>query len=266
MGVASPPTYNPAAPNFRLSMPAYRDHLVDITDARAVADSKLLMEIMATSDPDVSAAINAYLTIANTKMLVYIKDEAGELVPDAYPLWKQLLLTLGYPTDPTKGFQLKPSITLVCEQMRFMNLLRGGVGMELVVDENYLPTELRLVDPGTIRWYERTPGKLSPEQWPRGSQNPIDLDIPTFFYCGYRNMPTTAYPYPPFTSAINTIVARQNVINDLYRIMQLTGFPRLDVQVMEEVLKNGAKKARSEAQATMALVREAVGMQAKPVV
>jgi hypothetical protein len=46
-------------------------------------------------------------------------------------------------------------------------------------------------------------------------------------------------------SSINTVAARQQVINDLYRIMQVTGFPRMDVTIMEEVLK---KNANSETQ------------------
>jgi tryptophanyl-tRNA synthetase len=39
-----------------------------------------------------------------------------------------------------------------------------------------------------------------------------------------------------------------------------------DLAFVEDVLREGAKKARAEAQATMALVREAVGMQTRPVV
>ncbi len=56
-------------------------------------------------------------------------------------------------------------------------------------------------------------------------------------------------------------------INDLFgpmreRRKQLATQP----EYVEEVLRNGAVKARAEAQSTMALVREAVGMKARPVV
>ena len=38
-----------------------------------------------------------------------------------------------------------------------------------------------------------------------------------------------------------------------------------DASFVEDVLREGARKARAEAQATMALAREAVGMQPKPI-
>ena len=41
-------------------------------------------------------------------------------------------------------------------------------------------------------------------------------------------------------AAINTIAARQQVINDLYRIMKITGFPRVDVTILEEVVTKAA--------------------------
>ena len=49
-----------------------------------------------------------------------------------------------------------------------------------------------------------------------------------------------AYGNSPFVAAINTMAARQQIINDLYRIMQITGFPRLDITIVEEVIAKAA--------------------------
>jgi len=239
-GLALSPTAEAGSGVAPLKVPGYREHLVDLTDVRSGASSQALMAFMATADPDVSAAIHAYLTVADTPMVVEIRNGEGAFEPEGYKIWNQLLVKLGYVTDLTKGFQLRPPIRVLAEQMRYLCLLRGAVGAELVTDKSMFPDEIRLVDPATLKWYEPLPGKLIPEQVPKSGNKNISLDIPTFFYGGYRNSPLSAYPTPPFVSAINTIVARQNVINDLYRIMQLTGFPRMDIKVLEEVLRNAA--------------------------
>ena len=68
------------------------------------------------------------------------------------------------------------------------------------------------------------------------------MDIPTFFTARCKQNPTSPYNYSYFTSAINTIAARQVVINDLYRIMKIVGYPRITIKVLEEVIKNRAPK------------------------
>lgn len=42
-----------------------------------------------------------------------------------------------------------------------------------------------------------------------------------------------------FISVINTVYARLQIINDLYNIMQITGYPRMTVKVLEEVATRG---------------------------
>ena len=49
-----------------------------------------------------------------------------------------------------------------------------------------------------------------------------------------------AYSSSPFVSCINTVAARQRIINDLYRIMLITGYPRLDIEVLEDVVVKNA--------------------------
>jgi hypothetical protein len=240
VGTASPPTFRPGTPDFRQPMPLYRDHLIDISEYSRFADANTLMELLAQADPDVSAAINAYLTVADVEPQVVIKDTKGNFHEEAYNLWPAMVAALTIPTDLSQGYQAKPSLRTIAEQMRYMALLRGGIGTELVLSENLVPCEIRHVDLHTIKWYEKKPGQMKPQQWPLGGWQPIDLDIPTFFTSHYRGSPLSNYSFSPFASAINTIVARQAVINDLYRIMNLTGYPRIDVTVLEDVLTKTA--------------------------
>lgn len=240
IGTASPPTFRPGAPDFRQPMPLYRDHLIDISEYSRFADANTLMELLVQADPDVAAALNAYLTVADTEPMVIIKDTKGNYHEEAYKLWPAMVAALTIPTDLSQGYQNKPSLRTIAEQMRYMCMLRGACAMELVLDQNLVPSQLRHVDTHTLKWYEKKAGQIKPQQWPLGGWVPIDLDIPTFFHSHYRGSPLSNYSFTPFASAINTIVARQQVINDLYRIMNLTGYPRIDVKMLEEVLSNSA--------------------------
>ena len=242
-------TYNPTSTENTLSLPAYRDHLTDIFNSRTSDDSRALMKSLFVHDPDVSAAVNAYLTVANTDPVFVARDVDGLIDREAQKTLNQLLVALTTRFDYSKGFDWRPSLRSICENLRYMVLLRGAVGAELVLDKALMPTEIRQVDMATIEWFEKLPGKFTPQQKPANSSTAVSLDIPTFFVSFYRRDPTSIYTFSPFVSAINTVAARQQVINDLYRIMQLTGYPRLEITVMEEILrKNAPTTVRQDAE------------------
>jgi hypothetical protein len=75
--------------------------------------------------------------------------------------------------------------------------------------------------------------------------------VPTFFTARFNQNPSDIYSYSPFVAAINTIATRIQVINELYRITQVVGYPRMDVTVLEEVLlKSAPPLLRTDAKAT----------------
>ncbi|TPJ51680.1 MULTISPECIES: hypothetical protein [unclassified Mesorhizobium] len=246
-GTASTPTYNPQQVDRVLTVPQYRDHLTDLFTTRQSDDSRTLLQSLFKFDPDVSAALNAYLTMANTDWIVLARDLEQNIDRDATKSLMLAIEKIGRPTDYTLGFQLKKSMRSIAEELRYMCLLRGGIAAELIVDKQLLPDRIRNVDLSTVQWYEKKPGEYKPIQKISGSNDEINLDIPTFFVSHYRKDPTSIYGHSTFVSSINTIAARQQVINDLYRIMRLTGFPRMQVEVVEEVLtKNAPENIKSD--------------------
>jgi len=102
------------------------------------------------------------------------------------------------------------------------------------------------VDFKTLEFFERTPGEYKPRQKVSGRNEGIELDIPSFFVSFHRRDPTKIYPSSDFLSVINTVAARQQVINDLYRIMQVTGFPRISLKIVEDVLMKSAPASVKE--------------------
>ena len=238
-GTAITSTFDPQNPSQVLTTPTYRDHLDDIFDTRQANDSRELLESLFHHDPDASAAVSAYLTVANTDPVFTVYDENNEIDREGHVQLAQILSALTQRFDYSKGFLLKPNLRTICESFRYMLLLRGGIGSELVMDKTLVPIEIRNVDLASVDWYEEQAGKYRPVQT-TSSGDEIDLNIPTFFVSFYHRDPTKIYAYSPFVSAINTIAARQQVINDLYRIMQLTGYPRMELTIVEDVLRKNA--------------------------
>lgn len=243
------PTFKPQSKEQVLGAPQSREHLTSLYDNRQTLSSKQLMQDMFRTDPDVSATVGSYLTLADTphSMIFYAPD--GEIDPDNTRQLHQLVRALTFPTDYTKGFTLKPDFRTLKQELRYMVMLRGVVGAELVFDKMLLPSRLQQVDMDTIEWFEKEAGVYKPRQKVPGTQNGVMLDIPSFFVAYHRRDPTKIYTNSDFISVINTVAARQQVINDLYRLMQVSGFPRISLKVVEEVLmKNAPPSLRDKPQ------------------
>lgn len=238
-GRAFPPGFNPRTPN--ISAPQFRDHLTDIFTSRQANDSRTLLEQLVQHDPDVSSAMHSYLTIAESAVLDFIAYAPdGNVDPVGIDLARQIIDSVTTAYDYTLGYTRKVSLSATSSELRYMALLRGSCDVELVLDKTYVPTELRIIDGATLFWRSSAPGSWQPYQKPVGSNTEIDLNIPTFFTSRFHQSPTQVYSNSPFVAAINAIAARQEVINELYRIMKVVGYPRLDVKVMENVIAENA--------------------------
>jgi hypothetical protein len=197
------------------------------------------MNDLARHDSDVSAAFFAYQSIsgsADWKVKAY--DLQGQISPDGIAIAMQVLERVTTVTDYSLGYSSKPSLNQLNDDMRFWTLLRGTPGAELILDKKFEPDTVRLIDMMTIEWHEKNPGVYKPLQ--KANNQEINLDVPTFFTARFNQNPSDVYSYSPFVAAINTIATRIQVINELYRITQVVGYPRMDVSVLEEVLLKSA--------------------------
>lgn len=223
-----------------LSAQTYRAHLRDLFTDRQSQDSRALLKDLFKYDSDISAALHAYLTTCKTSPRFYVYNMEGILDREGQKNFENIKRSLSTRLDYSTGFSFTKSLYEIADEMRYMILLRGGCASELIFNKFLLPEQIRTVDMATLEWFEKSPGLYKPQQKPAGSNDSINLDIPNFFVKYYRQNPTEIYPESVFVSGINTIAARQQVINDLYRIMQKTGYPRMEATVVEEVLRNNA--------------------------
>ena len=151
------------------------------------------MQFLAINDPDMSAALNGYLTMSNTDPVVIVRTFDGEIDPDSTRIAHDLMTLLGTRVDYTLKFRLKPSFRAICESLRWMLLVRGGLAVEAVVGKQLEPQELRIIDPKDITWTEVKLGDPTPLQTVSG-QPDVDLNVPNVFFSYFRRDPTTVYP------------------------------------------------------------------------
>lgn len=238
-GRGATPSFAQASQSGDVPAPSLTDHLTDLTTSRLSDNVTDLTQFLATNDPDMSAALNGYLTLADTEPVVVVRDFDGQIDPDATKIVYDLMRLLGTRVDYTLKFSIKPGLRAICESLRWMLLVRGGLAVEAVVGKQLEPREIRIVDPKDITWNESKLGDPKPTQVVSGLPD-IDLNLPNVFFSYHRRDPTTLYPRSFFVSSVNTIAARQQVINDLYRVFRLTGYPRIAISVVEEVLQKNA--------------------------
>lgn len=244
-------TFQPSSTNSVLSSQNYRAHLKDIFVDRTSQDSRALLKDLFKYDSDISASLHAYLTTARTTPRFYVYDMEGVLDREGQKTFEGIKRSLTTRLDYSTGFTFTKSMFEIAENMRYMILLRGGCAAELVFNKFLLPQEIRTVDMATLEWFEKAPGVYKPQQKPPGANEALNLDIANFFVKAYRQNPTEIYTESVFVSSINTIAARQQVINDLYRIMQKTGYPRLEATVVEEVLRKNAPMEMQQSEEKM---------------
>lgn len=242
-GTSNSPTFDPANNANVLSAPQYREHLEDIFTTRSASDSRDLIRNLLIQDPDASASLNAFLTLSDTKPIILVKDINGAIDRNGLKVVNALLDSLTTRYDYSKGFEYTPDLRAIAEEMRYMILAEGSVMGEPIITKEGIFNQIRLIKTNTLEWFERENGRLVPEQVPTNGGDNISLDFPHIFVAYYRQDPSKAYAYSPFVSVINTAAARQRIINDLYRIMQLTGYPRMAITVMEEVVRANAPES-----------------------
>jgi len=236
-GIADTPTFDPG--KALLDLPTYRDHLENIVDNRISQNSKELLQNLFKNDPDVSGTLNAYLAISNSVQPIFtVYNSEHQIDREGQKLMQDLVRSLTRDSDYSLGFTMENNMRVVSEAWRYMLLLRGAITCELILDKLKLPFEIRTIDFSDIEFTESAPGLYKPTQVAEGGRK-ISLDFPTIFINYFHRDPTEVYSSSYFVAAINTVAARQHLINTLYKIIQF-GFPRIQVTVLEDIARKSA--------------------------
>lgn len=215
--------------------------VTDIVNSfRLGRDTPTVLRNLARANPDLAAAVSAYLRVGiPEKYIAIARDPDGTVNDDATRLAWEILQRFDKLPDYSSGFSQTGSIRTVAEALAKEGILYGGMSSELVLDKGRLPYKFQPIHVPSLKFYEDDYGPsrgLKPVQVVSGTE--IDLDIPTFFMVYLDPSLVDPYPQSPMEAAIQPVLTSQQFINDLRRVMQRHVYPRYDIGIDEEKVRN----------------------------
>ena len=233
---AQPSYLTTAKPNPDTALPRQDRNLAstNLETYRLGADSRVIMRNFASSSPDLSAAVNAYLRTAITSNYTAMAyDQDGTFNRDATSLLHQLLARFDVVQTYDDGFSGINTLRSVSESLAKEVMFYGSCSLELVLGKDRLPRTLQPISVTQVKFFPDKSGKwLAPRQVVSG--NEIDLDIPTFFYAALDQDLLDPYSTSPLEPSLQPVMFSTEFMNDLRRIVKRAIHPRLGVKIDEE--------------------------------
>ncbi len=212
----------------------------DITASyRLGRTSHEVLRNLARANPDLSAAVSAYLRVGiPEKYIALARDPDGTVNDDATLLAYEILSRFDKLPAWESGFSQVDSIRTCSEALAKEGLLYGGMALELVLDKARMPYKFQPVTITKIKFYDDNSGGtkgLKPVQDVGGTE--IDLDIPTFFMVALDPSLLDPYTQSPMEAAIQPVLGSSTFLADLRRVLQRHIYPRYNISIDEEKLR-----------------------------
>lgn len=190
-----------------------------------------LIELLADLSPEVSRALWDFARMFNPGWECQALrpsgrvDGRGQAALDAF--WKMM-------------GELYISPDVVLNAMIVAGFLRGAFAAEMVLDDaGRLPVDLATPDPYSFRFRKVTDpvrGTVYQLGQMQGGKF-VPLDAPTIAYVPIDRFPTSPYGRSPALPALFAAIFLLGMLHDLRRVVQQQGYPRLDLEVVMETLR-----------------------------
>ncbi len=204
---------------------------IDISALRSGRSTPEVLNKLAKSSPDLSAAVAAGTRMAVTTGKLIVTNPDGTPNADGILLGQQLMRRFNVSNPTGVGFNPYRSMRSVSESLSRELQLYGSCGLELVLDSARLPEGLQPVSITKLKFRAKK-NRLIPVQV-NGSEE-IVLDIPTFFYVALDQDLTQAYSDSPVQASLQPLIASNDFMNDLRRVFRRAIHPRQKVVIDEQ--------------------------------
>lgn len=209
----------------------------DVLGYRTGASSRDVIKDLASSSPDLSATVNAYLRVGIPNRYTVIGRTAdGVIDRDSTELAQAILRRITYLSDPNLGYNSAGSLEELSSSLAKELLYYGSAGLELVLDKARQPTRLAPIHmPSVIYFEDKELGYSRPVQRVGGEM--IDLDLPTVFIYNLDQTLLSPYSESPLEPAIQAVLADTDFLNSLRRVMRRSLQPRVKATIiMDKIL------------------------------
>lgn len=205
-----------------------------VADLRTQKSPAELLYTLSKWDPDFSAAVWNFCRVAESGWKAIGCDKDGLQDTKVQEKVDLLLQRLNWAQDYSQ-FTMPLSVDgLIAQNIRSI-VLRGGLANELVLAEDRLVQEIVSIDPPRVTFIQPENGVFKPiMKDPDGKD--ISLDFPTFIWEVLDPEPDTPYEQPPLLAAINAVMFRITVLEDLQRVVKRVAYPRITVKLLEETI------------------------------
>lgn len=210
----------------------------DTLSLRTAQTTKAVIRNFAIASPDLSATTNAYLRVGiPEEFTVVARNMDGSISPTGTQLAQEILRRVTYVPDYSQGFNPLSSVNALAGALGKEILWYGAGALEVVLDAARLPIAFVPVHNPSIDFYEENQG-LKPVQKVGGEE--IDLDIPTFIYTSVDQDLLDAYSASLLEAAIQPVLADQEFMNDLRKVLKKSIYPRITATLDEAKLRKSA--------------------------
>lgn len=207
-----------------------KDTMVNsVSDVRTASSVIQAIRQLSEDEGVTSASIFTAASIANTPFKVTAFDTNTNVFnPEATRLANWVVASMDTLQDYTKKFSDKPTVRQFIEMALLDCQKTSGIGCELVLDENKLPSYFQLVSYEQLEFESDGKGGRKPIQKMRGADD-VDLNLPNFWVAELNKDPTQPYAVPILRAALNTSITNHEFIEDMRRSVNRTGHSRLVV-------------------------------------
>ena len=191
---------------------------------------KLIRELSKREGP-FSSAVHSLVSIANCGHLITAFDSrTHEFSPEGSHLASAIISAMDTLYDFTGTFSNKKSIESLKYHMLREACLTGGLAVELVLTDGYVPDYLQVPAFETLTLKSDGKGGCFPSQ--KGFDgDDIDLNIPNFFMAMMQHDADSYYPFSMMESALKLIVYFEEFMEDIRRSVRQNGHTRTVVEI-----------------------------------
>ena len=193
----------------------------------------LLRHITKVEGP-LSTAVHTMIEVASTKYTILAYDSSSHsLSPEGVITAMSVLAAMDTPTQYEKATS-KKSVDSLIKMMLKEALVTGMVSGELVLTEERIPDKFQLVGAETLVWLSDGEDGVYPAQQQEGENDPVSLNIPTFFYDHLNPDPDTVAPRSMLESCLKMLIYFEEFLEDIRRNVRVSGHNRLKITLNSE--------------------------------
>jgi len=212
--------------------------------------------VLIDSNPDVSQALYSFLRMCNSGHRIKVIGLDGKENIKGQDSIDKWMKKLNYQQN-NHGFKEDRSINSLINKLHMSFFVKGAASLEIALTQSLEPSFFAPINPTSIYFKEKDDELIPYQNQPSGDRkkgkwegNYKEINIPSFFYQPFDARLDDVYGVCPILPALQIIFFQMQILQDLQLVVLKAGYPRVDIELMEEILiqnappliKNDAKK------------------------